>query len=223
MFDRIARRYDFLNHMLSANRDVKWRRQLADLLPDGENLRVLDLATGTGDQLLSLYDCQRVADGVGIDMADRMLDIGRKKISDRGLSDKLQLRTGDAQQIEENDHAFDAVTISFGIRNMSDVREALAEMFRVLKPGGRALILEFSLPSNTLMRRLYLLYLRHILPRLGRAISGEDGAYRYLNQTIESFPYGDEFCRLMRETGFTNVADNKLTLGVASIYQGDRP
>lgn len=222
MFDRIAGRYDLLNHLLSGNRDRAWRRKMVRLLPEDGNLRILDLATGTGDQLLALYDSGRVESGTGIDMAEKMLAIGRDKIEARGLSDRLDLQSGNAEKLAFEADKFDAVSISFGIRNMTDVPVTLAEMYRVLKPGGRALILEFSLPTNPLMRKFYLFYFRHVLPRLGAVISGDRAAYRYLNQTVETFPYGEAFCRLMTEAGFKNVAANRLTFGIASIYQGDK-
>ena len=222
MFDRIAWRYDLLNHLLSANQDKAWRKRLTALLPGGNDLKALDLASGTGDQLLALHDSGRIKHGVGTDLAEKMLAIGRDKITARGLNDSLELKTGDAQNIPFEDNRFDAVTISFGIRNMTDVSLALREMHRVLKPGGRALILEFSLPTNGFIRWGYLIYFRHILPVLGKMISGDDGAYRYLNETVETFPYGQAFCDLMTDAGFQNVKDNRLTLGIASIYQGDK-
>lgn len=222
MFNRIAPRYDFLNHFLSFNRDVTWRRAVADLLPPGDNLRVLDLASGTGDQLLALYDSGRVRSGVGIDPAVAMLEIGRKKISERKLESVLCLKEGSAEHIDSEDRQFDAVSMAFGIRNVTDVGQSLNEIFRVLKPGGRALILEFSLPGGRINRAGYLFYLRHILPYLGSALSGDSAAYRYLNQTVETFPHGEVFCQLMREGGFRNVTPYPMTLGVATIYQGDR-
>lgn len=221
MFNRIAHRYDLLNHLLSANRDKRWRRRLVDLLPPGEHLHVLDLATGTGDQLLSVYESGRVAEGTGLDPAEKMLGIGREKIAARGLSEKLQLHTGIAESLPVADSSIDAITISFGIRNVSDVPKALSEMTRVLRPGGRALILEFSLPKNPLIRKLYLFYFRHVLPRLGALISGDATAYRYLNQTVETFPYGDDFLSLMRQAGFAHVEQYPLTFGIATIYRGD--
>ena len=222
MFDRIAHRYDFLNHFLSLNRDKAWRKKLAAQLPEGDRLDVLDLATGTADQLLSLFASGRVATGTGVDPAEKMLEIGREKIAGRGLADKIKLVTGSAEKIPAADGSFDAVTISFGIRNVTDVPRALAEMHRILRPGGRALILEFSLPKNGFIRRGYLLYFRKILPRLGGLISGDRYAYRYLNETVETFPYGEAFCALMREAGFVDVAAKPLTFGVATIYRGDK-
>ncbi len=222
MFDRIAHRYDRLNHWLSFCQDVIWRKRMARYLPDQDGLRVLDLATGTADQLLYLVGDKRVASGVGMDLAGNMLAIGREKIARRGLEHKLRLSIGDTVSIPEEDDRVDVVTISFGIRNVFAVTEALTEMRRVLKPGGRALILEFSVPVNDTLRRIYFCYFRHILPRIGRVISGDPHAYRYLNETVEIFPCGEAFCSLMREAGFRNVRANPFTFGIVTIYQGDK-
>jgi demethylmenaquinone methyltransferase/2-methoxy-6-polyprenyl-1,4-benzoquinol methylase len=224
MFDRIAHRYDLLNRLLSFGRDVAWRRRLVTRLPEGEPLAVLDLATGTADVLLTLArECPRVRTGVGADMSGGMLEHGHRKIRERGLDGRFRLVRTDATALGLAPGAFDAVTIAFGIRNVIDVDAGLREMFRVLRPGGRALILEFSLPANRAFRALYLFYFRHVLPRLGGLISGDFAAYRYLNQTVETFPYGDAFARLMRDAGFTRVEAEPLTFGIATLYRGDRP
>lgn len=223
MFDRIAHRYDLLNRVLSMRQDVAWRRRLASMLPGRDDLRVLDLATGTGDVLLALRaGCARVRSGVGMDMAGKMLELGKEKFEDKGQASALQMVRGDAMRIAAADESFDVVTISFGIRNVFDVGVALREMHRVLKPGGRVLILEFSLPPNALLRWGYLLYFRNVLPRIGGLVSGDSYAYRYLNRTVETFPYGDAFCDLMRDAGFANVATTLLTFGIATIYRGDK-
>lgn len=222
MFDRIAHRYDLLNHLLSANRDVAWRRALAARMPDRIGLDALDLATGTGDQLLALHQAGRLRSGLGIDLAEKMLAIGREKIRSLGLQQTLSLQTGDAGAIPCAAEAFDVISITFGIRNVTDVPSALREMYRVLRPHGRVLILEFSLPANRALRRLYLFYFRHILPRLGAIISGDAHAYSYLNRTVETFPYGEAFCKLLTEAGFANVQATPLTGGIATIYQGDK-
>ncbi len=222
MFDRIAHRYDFLNHFLSANRDKVWRKQSATYLPDGDDLKVLDLATGTGDQLLALYATGRVTEGTGIDLSDGMLEIGRQKLTSLGLEKKLHLEKGNAESIPFADNSFNAVSISFGVRNVVELDRTLKEMHRVLTAGGRAIILEFSLPRNALFKSFYLFYFRFILPRLGRLISGDDSAYRYLNRTVETFPYGESFCKLMNVAGFVNVKQTLLTFGIASIYVGEK-
>ncbi len=223
MFDRIAPRYDLLNRLLSGRRDVAWRRRLAAQLPPRPGLRLLDLATGTGDQILHLLDAGAdIGEAVGMDMSEGMLAQGREKIARRGLDARVELRTGDATAIPVPSDSFDVVTITFGIRNVGNVSQALAEMHRVLRPGGRALILEFSLPGNPLVRAGYTFYLRHLLPMIGGLVSGDAAAYRYLNRTIEAFPYGEAFLELMRAAGFGAAAATPLTLGVATIYRGDK-
>lgn len=218
MFDRIAHRYDLLNHLLSLNQDKRWRQRLAGLLPNGDRLHLLDLATGTGDQLISLEETGRIAVGVGVDPSEGMLKVARKKLAKLKLGDRLRVQTGVAEDIPAADESYDLVTISFGIRNVLDLEKALAEMYRVLKPDGRALILEFSLPGNRLLRMFYLLYFRYCLPVLGSLISGDDQAYRYLNRTVETFPYGAEFAARLQKVGFAKVDIQPLTFGVASIY-----
>lgn len=223
MFDRIAPRYDLLNRLLSLGQDVIWRRKVAQHVKNIPDQHILDLATGTADLLLTVYQKNPlVQSGVGIDLAEKMLDIGKQKIAEQQLDDKLRLQIGDATDIPFPDRVFDAVMIAFGIRNVEDLQKALREMQRVLKPGGRAIILEFSLPANRFIRGIYLFYFRHILPRVGAIISGDGYAYRYLNETVETFPYGDEFCQLMTQADFRDVAATPLTFGIATIYQGDK-
>ena len=224
MFDRISARYDLLNRLLSFGQDVYWRKQVARYLPDKKDLIILDLATGTADQLLFLYkQTDKIRKGIGIDPAVDMLARGRDKIRQKNLETLFELKEGMAENIPFSDNSFDALTISFGIRNVEDIRQSLSEMYRVLKQGGRVLILEFSLPENRFLRQIYLFYFRHLLPRLGGLISGDACAYRYLNETVETFPYGSEFSAMLAEQGFQNVACRPLTLGVSTIYYGDKP
>jgi len=223
MFNRIAHRYDLLNRLLSLRQDVAWRNKLARFLPNREKLTVLDVATGTGDVLLSLEKkSNKISRTIGIDMADRMLDIGRSKIEKRGLQDKIKLQTGDATDIKFDEGSFDVATISFGIRNVNNLDIAIQNLFRILKHKGRVLILEFSLPGNFILKQLYLFYFRYILPGIGSVISGDGYAYNYLNQSVETFPYGEEFCNILRKNGFKNVHFHPLTFGIASIYWGDK-
>ncbi len=223
MFDRIAFRYDLLNRLLSFRRDVAWRKRLVQCLPGGTNLRVLDLATGTADVLIALHSGSgKVGNGVGLDMSMNMLNLSKKKVDRRGLGGCLAMLRSDASAIAVQDNIFDAATMAFGIRNVVDVSRALREIHRVLKPEGRGLILEFSLPRSPVFRTIYLFYFRHVLPRIGALISGDRQAYRYLNQSVESFPQGEGFCELMAEAGFNNVQAFPLSLGIATLYQGDK-
>lgn len=223
MFDRIAPRYDFLNRLLTLGLDVAWRKHMADFLPAGDKVELLDIATGTGDQIFYIMERdQRVTRAVGVDLAEKMLEIGRAKVKQRGLEAVITLHAADALKLPFPDGSFDAVTISFGIRNVVDVPAALRAMLRILRPGGRALILECSKPASPLLRMGYTFYMRYIMPAIGSLISGDGEAYRYLNKTVESFPHGEAFCALMREAGFARVKANPQTLGVATIYQGDR-
>jgi demethylmenaquinone methyltransferase/2-methoxy-6-polyprenyl-1,4-benzoquinol methylase len=223
MFDRIARRYDLLNRLLSFRQDIRWRKRVARFLTDIDDQYILDLATGTADQLLYLIENSSQIDrAIGTDLSVKMLEIGRKKVKKEQLDGRISLEEGSAEKIKYSDNTFDAVTISFGIRNVVSVSQSLSEMFRVLKPSGRVLILEFSIPKNRLMRRLYLIYFRYVLPGLGSVISGDRDAYRYLNETVEAFPYGDDFCHLLVKAGFQNVFMYPMTFGIATIYLGDK-
>jgi len=223
MFDKISSKYDLLNHLLSFGLHIVWRKKLSQFLTDKKGQSVLDLATGTADVLLSLFkNNSNIKKGHGIDLADKMLAIGREKVAQRGLSKKITLKHGDATKIPFETNIFDASTISFGIRNVTDPSDVLNEMYRVLNINGRALILEFSLPTNAMLRTLHLFYLRTVVPIIGALVSGHYQAYKYLNQTIEAFPYGNSFCDLMRKAGFQNVKANPLLFGIATIYQGDK-
>jgi demethylmenaquinone methyltransferase/2-methoxy-6-polyprenyl-1,4-benzoquinol methylase len=224
MFDRISATYDLLNRILSFGTDILWRKKMARFLPLRRNQHVLDLATGTGDQILALLgESDRVGSGVGIDPAEKMLEIAKRKVKKQGLSESISLMVGDATAIPADDCRFDTVTIAFGIRNVSDVKKALREMYRVLKPGGRVLVLEFAMPRNRFLRAGVLVYLRHVLPRLGALVSKDPHAYRYLNETIETFPSGEAFCDLLRAACFAGVATHPVPLGLPLIYQGERP
>lgn len=223
MFDRIAHRYDLLNRLLSFGQDAIWRKKVTNHLKDTPNQRILDLATGTADLLVTV--CQnspQVTSGVGIDLAVKMLEIGERKIAEKNLDTMLKLEAGDATDIPFPDDSFDAVMIAFGIRNVEDVPKSLFEMNRILKTGGRAIILEFSLPDNPVVRSIYLFYFRRILPKIGALISGDEYAYGYLNETVESFPYGKDFEKLMSSAGFVHVESTQLTFGIATVYKGDK-
>lgn len=220
MFDRIARRYDFLNHLLSFGMDYYWRRRAVGCLPERANLKVIDLACGTGD--LGLAAIRHRGESIlvlGIDRAELMLGYALKK----SLPANLALAMGDGLQIPVQEHSVDAVMIAFGIRNMTSTAACLAEIRRILVAGGNLIVLEFALPRNRLWRALHLFYLRTIVPGIGRLVSGDRDAYAYLNRTIESYPHGEAFCGLLRERGF--IADQAISLsgGIVNLYVGTAP
>ena len=223
MFDDISAKYDFLNHLLSFGFDVRWRRKLAEHLVPKRGQKVLDLATGTADVLLNLFKYNPgIQSGCGIDLSDKMMAIGREKLARQGLDRYITLRHGNVNQVPFNNNTFDTVTIAFGIRNTEDPPRVLREMYRVLNVGGRGLILEFSLPQNKVIRSAHSLYLRRIVPLIGGIVTEQFAAYRYLNRTIETFPHGNDFCALMKRSGFENVTAYPLLFGTASIYRGDK-
>jgi len=223
MFDRIAHRYDLLNRLLSFRQDVAWRNKLARFLPNQENLSVLDVATGTGDVLITLKKkSSKISSAIGIDMAERMLEQGRVKLKKLKLENAISLQKGDATDIQFPVNSFDAVTIAFGIRNVNNLDGALQSMYKVLKEKGKVLILEFSLPRNPLLKNIYLFYFRKILPKIGGLLSGDSYAYNYLNETVESFPYGEDFTKILHKNGFNNVRFYPLTFGIATIYHGEK-
>ena len=223
MFNDISQVYDLLNRVLSLGLDTGWRRKLNLFISSSRPLSVLDIATGTADVLIGLVnENQNIERAYGIDLADKMLLKGQHKIDRLGLSQRIKLKNGDAQQVPFPDHHFDVVTMAFGIRNIENPITALKEMHRILKKEGRVLILEFSLPHNPFLKFFYLIYLRILVPFFGGLLSGHYQAYYYLNRTIERFPHGENFCRLMKQVGFKNTKTYPLTFGIATIYQGDK-
>lgn len=188
-------------------------------VPEDRPLRVLDLATGTADVLLTLMRQRpNVNLALGLDAAKNMLAIARRKLADKNA----RLLNGDAQNIALRNSSVDIITMAFGIRNVASVEKALQEMFRVLAAGGKLLILEFSLPPNSAMKKIYLFYFRHVLPLIGGLISGDHGAYSYLNRTVEEFPYGELFCQKLRSVGFMQISARPLTCGIATLYSAEK-
>lgn len=224
MFNRISRRYDLLNRILSLGQDVHWRNRLKDLLPARSDLQVLDIASGTADVLITLaQDNPNFSRGVGVDLSVGMLQIGQQKLVKAGLDNKVMLQEADAQKLPFMENAFDVVTISFGIRNIPDLRLALLEMHRVAKSGGTVMILEFSKPSNPLLAWGHWFYMNFVVPVVGFLFSGNFKAYRYLNQTVQTFPYGERFCRILKQFGFIDIQAIPLMGGVATIYAVKKP
>lgn len=223
IFDQIAPTYDSLNHLLSFGIDVYWRKQMMKVLPQGENLQALDLACGTGDVSIVLGRQKKVGSVEGLDLSEGMISHGREKIATKGLSEKVKLEIGDGVTIPRPDNSVDVVTLTFGVRNFSDPKVSLQNIYRVLKPGGRGMVLEFSIPANPVVRWIYFFYFRYVLPFVGNLLSGHGDAYTYLNKTVEDFPYGEEFADWMRQAGFRDVKYRVLTFGIATLYWGDKP
>jgi demethylmenaquinone methyltransferase/2-methoxy-6-polyprenyl-1,4-benzoquinol methylase len=221
MFDRIAGRYDLLNRLISFGIDQRWRRRTVRALQLSSNARVLDLATGTADLALLTARMHTDARVTGVDPSLRMLEIGRTKISQAGLTGRIELAAGRAESLPYPDASFEAVTIAFGIRNVPDRPAGLREMLRVLAPGGRVGILELSEPPRGPLGALARLHVHHFVPWLGGVISGVR-EYRYLQQSIAAFPPASEFSELMRSVGFRDVTATPLTFGVCHLYVGAR-
>lgn len=222
MFDVVAPRYDLLNQVLSLGIDGVWRRALAAEL-DGVTGTVLDLCTGTGDVARTIARRRPDLDIVGLDFAPVMVRLGHRKLDGDPRVARVALGVGDATRLPLADGAVDAVTIAFGIRNVEDTLAGLRECHRVLRPGGRLVVLEFSVPPNPVVRAGYLAYFRHVLPRIGQWLSGAGAAYRYLPASVLRFPEGEAFLALLAEAGFGSTRVRRLSGGIASLYVGHRP
>jgi demethylmenaquinone methyltransferase/2-methoxy-6-polyprenyl-1,4-benzoquinol methylase len=223
IFEKIASRYDLTNHILSLGIDYFWRKKVSSIIVKEQEITIVDLATGTGDLLLAiLKDHPNIVRALGIDMSPKMLSLAEAKFIKKKNYLNTSLRLGDVGCLPLNNNDWDYVTIAFGIRNTSDTFKSLQEMYRVLKTGGKVIVLEFSLPKNFFFRNIYLIYFRYILPWLGFLITRELGAYKYLNNSVENFPHGESFIILMEQAGFVKCQQYPLTFGIASIYIGQK-
>lgn len=221
MFDRISGRYDFLNHFLSLGIDKGWRKKVVAIAQRQNPETILDIATGTGDQAIAL-SALKPKKVTGLDISSGMLDVGRMKIAKLGLSELIDMKLGDSEDIPFEDNSFDVITVSFGVRNFENLKKGLSEMYRVLKPGGKAIILEFSQPQKFPMKQMYGLYSKRILPFVGGAISKDKSAYTYLPESVEAFPYGVDFTNLLEGIGYRSTKDTPVTFGIASIYEATK-
>ena len=220
MFDDIALRYDFLNHLLSFGIDRFWRRKAIKVISEThKNPRILDVATGTGDLAIAAMRLDPIHI-TGIDISQKMLETGREKIRKRGLSGMIDLISGDSENLPFSNDSFDVVMVAFGVRNFSDRLAGLSEMNRVLNKKGMAMVLEFSKPDGFPFKQMYYFYFRILLPVIGRLFSRNRIAYSYLPDSVMQFPDNEKFMDLMKSAGFSGVIHRKLTGGIASIYTG---
>ena len=218
MFDSIAPAYDFMNRAMTFGIDIWWRRLAVKRLKRIRPTRILDVATGTGDFAIQLYQSLHPDHITGIDLSQGMLDEAVRKVKEKGLEGAITFEQGDCMALPMNDNAFDAVTVAFGVRNFEHLQQGYHEMARVLKPGGMLCVLELSTPTNRLIRWFYDLYTLHIIPWLGSLKSGDRSAYRYLPTSIAAVPQGDDMLQLMRNAGLKDARFKRLTLGVCTIY-----
>lgn len=221
MFNNISRKYDLLNHVLSMGIDILWRKRAVRMLKPYTPRIVLDIASGTGD--FALETSRIKPDKIyGVDISEGMLEVGRKKVEARNLGHMIEMQLGDSENLHFEDNYFDAVTVAFGVRNYENLKLGLSEMFRVMKPGGHVVIIEFSQPTAFPVKQLYNFYSRAILPRIGKMISKDKAAYEYLPESVSVFPYGQQFLDIMNEVGFMETKSIPLTLGISSIYWGSK-
>lgn len=218
MFDRIAFRYDFLNHFLSLGIDKGWRRKALKYLQASDPKNILDIATGTADLAILEARMLHAEKITGVDISLGMLELGTKKVRQAGLSDKISLQLADSESLPFSDNSFDAVTSAFGVRNFENIEKGLAEMSRVLRPGGNAVILEFTSPTVFPVKQFFQLYFRYITPWIGKWIARSKEAYSYLPESVKAFPQGSGMVELLKQNGFQQAGCRSLTLGICAIY-----
>lgn len=221
MFDTISENYDGLNRVISFGIDVKWRKKVLKMVADTKPETILDIATGTGD-LAILMTATSATEIVGADISAGMLDVGRKKISERKLDSKIKMVLADSENLPFDDNYFDAITVAFGVRNFENLEKGLAEILRVLRPGGIFVILETSVPTRFPYKQGYRFYSKFILPVIGRLFSKDKSAYAYLSESASVFPYGEALNNILRKIGFIEVKDLPQTMGVATIYSASK-
>jgi len=222
MFDNIAHRYDFLNHLMSMNIDKIWRKRAVKLLKAKGPKSILDVATGTADFALENVNL-KPDEIVGVDISENMLEIGRAKITRKKLTNVITLQKADSEKLPFPDNRFDAITVGFGVRNFEDLKLGIKEMFRVLKPGGMVVVLEFSKPTVFPVKQVFYFYFHYVCPVIGKLFSKDERAYTYLPESVDVFPQGKEFMGILEEAGFKSVICKSLTFGISSIYSGEKP
>ncbi|WBX77267.1 bifunctional demethylmenaquinone methyltransferase/2-methoxy-6-polyprenyl-1,4-benzoquinol methylase UbiE [Tenacibaculum ovolyticum] len=217
MFDNISEDYDGLNRVISLGIDVSWRKKVVKLIGENNPQQILDIATGTGDLALMMakLNPKKI---VGLDISAGMLEVGKQKIAKANLTDKIEMIVGDSENIPFDDNTFDAITVSFGVRNFENLDKGLTEIYRVLKPGGKFVVLETSNPTKFPFKQGYKFYTNFILPVIGKIFSKDKVAYSYLSESANSFPFGEAFNNILQKNGFNSAKNLPVTFGVASIY-----
>ncbi|PBJ13196.1 bifunctional demethylmenaquinone methyltransferase/2-methoxy-6-polyprenyl-1,4-benzoquinol methylase UbiE [Flavobacterium sp. ACN6] len=221
MFDTISGNYDNLNRVISFGIDVKWRKKVLKIVSDKKPKVILDIATGTGDLaiLLSQTNAEKI---IGLDISAGMLEVGKKKVQEKNLSNTIELVLGDSENMPFEDNYFDAITVGFGVRNFENLEKGFAEILRVLKPNGVFVILETSVPDKFPYKQGYTFYSKNILPLIGKLFSKDNDAYGYLSESAAAFPYGEALNNILRKTGFIDVVAMPQTFGVATIYSASK-
>lgn len=223
MFDNIAPNYDRLNHILSLNIDRIWRRRVMRIVRRSKARRIMDLATGTGDLAIAMAKRVDRTQILGVDLSEEMLAVARAKIQKQGLEERIMLEKGDAENLTMvADGSLDAVTVAFGVRNFENMERGLSEIYRTLRPGGKLVVLEFSMPKNRLIRWIYSQYAHRLLPRIGGMISKDKRAYTYLPDSVEEFPSPERFAEIVRSVGFSSVRLRSQSFGIAYIYEATK-
>ena len=218
MFDNISGNYDFMNRIMTFGIDVKWRKKVVKMVAETKPERILDIATGTGDFAIMLADI-KPKQIVGLDISKGMLEVGKKKVKEKGLDDLIIMVLGDSENLPFDDNSFDAVTVGFGVRNFENLDKGLQEINRILRPGGIFVVLETSQPEKFPFKQLYKFHTKYIIPLLGKLFSKDQKAYEYLPQSAKAFPYGKAFNNILKKNKFTSVYNYPLLFGAASIYK----
>lgn len=221
MFDKISGGYDGLNRVISLGMDQSWRRKVIQSILDQNPGKVLDIATGTGDLAISLAE-KGLQNIVGLDLSKGMLEVARKKVKEKNLENQIELVQGDSENLPYSDDHFDAICVAFGVRNFENLEKGLAEILRVLKPGGLFIVLETAVPRKFPFKQGYHIYTKYILPTIGKIFSKDKAAYGYLSESASVFPNGEDFNNILRKVGFKDVKDFPQTMGVASIYKSSK-
>lgn len=222
MFNKISKTYDFLNHFMSLGIDIIWRKKAISELKTDNPQYILDVATGTGDFAFESLKILKPAKIIGVDISQGMLDVAVEKIAKRGLGHKFEVKLGDSEKLLFDDNTFDAVTVAYGVRNFENLEKGIADMLRVLKPGGKVVILEFSKPRVFPIKQLYNFYFKSITPTIGKIFSKDNSAYKYLPESVGAFPDGEDFTLLMKRVGYKNTKNRALAFGICSIYTGTK-